>query len=259
MRSLTTILLAAVAVSAQDKFEVVSIKPAAPRTSADTMITGAVRGGPGTESPEQFFWRAGTLGQIIRQAYELKSLQLIAPTWVNAFGSDGLRFDIAASLAPGTTRSQMNVMLRNLLTERFGLRFHMEMREISAYTLNVAKGGPKLTPSAYADGGLQGGGGPRPGGSAVLRLRAGATADIANMLEVIALRGENAVVVDKTGLQGKFDFEIQYAGTAVGATDSSFPMLATVLEQDLGLRLEKGKTEVEVLVVDQINKVPTEN
>jgi uncharacterized protein (TIGR03435 family) len=250
-------LLATVIVSAQDKFEVASIKVAAPPTAADLLLGGR-RGGPGTDSPTQVVWRATPLGPLIRQAHGLKYQQLIAPKWVQETVTEDVRYDIAATLPPGTTKAQFDAMVGNLMEDRFGLKFHKETREITAYTLTVAKGGSKLTPAANPDLSPVVGGGSRPEGGNRFVSRSGPMSAIADMLEFALSRTEVAFVVDKTGLAGKYDFEIYYAGP-LDKVDSGLPALATALEQDLGLKLEKGKTQVDVLVVDQINKVPTEN
>jgi len=85
-------------------------------------------------------------------------------------------------------------------------------------------------------------------------------------------------VVDKTGLTGKYDFSVEFsppmsgltglapAGAAAGPTAALSTTLSdpgqdmvSAVQQQLGLRLEKGKGQVDVLVLDKIQKVPTEN
>jgi uncharacterized protein (TIGR03435 family) len=100
---------------------------------------------------------------------------------------------------------------------------------------------------------------PLPGGGTKMVVRRSPLANVVSMLEVFAFREEAALVVDATGLAGDFDFEVSFADTTVGAPDSGLPTLITAFEQDLGLKIEKGKAQVEVLVVDSINKVPTAN
>jgi len=70
----------------------------------------------------------------------------------------------------------------------------------------------------------------------------------------------NDFVVDKTGLSGTYDLTVEFADDAPAVADAPpLPTLSTALEQDLGLKLEKGKAEFDVLVVEHIEKVPTEN
>jgi uncharacterized protein (TIGR03435 family) len=184
----------------------------------------------------------------------VKPFQVVAPAWIST-----TTFDVAATLPPGTTKPQLATMLRTLLAERFGLAFHKDAKEVSAYALTVAKEGPKLTATAYPDIEPAVGGGPQPGGGIRFQARAGTMAIVALMLEAISFRSENAIVVDKTGLAGKYDFELRYADNNPGAADSGLPTLATALEQDLGLKLEKSKVQVDIIVVERISRTPTEN
>lgn len=87
--------------------------------------------------------------------------------------------------------------------------------------------------------------------------------NLANMLSGQA----GHLVVDKTGLTGKYDFNVEFApnptpGTplAIAANPSDLPLdLEAAVQQQLGLRLENGKGMVDVIVVDKAEKVPTEN
>jgi uncharacterized protein (TIGR03435 family) len=73
------------------------------------------------------------------------------------------------------------------------------------------------------------------------------------------LRQEAALVEDKTGLVGDFDIRMCYSGMGLDASESGWPTMQAALEKDLGVKLEKGKAMVEVLVVDSVIKIPTEN
>jgi uncharacterized protein (TIGR03435 family) len=78
-----------------------------------------------------------------------------------------------------------------------------------------------------------------------------------------------ARITDKTGLTGKYDFTLEYAGAMIAAEalppdlrdrlDENGPSIFTALEKQLGLKLEKFKTQLNVLVIDSIDKVPAEN
>jgi uncharacterized protein (TIGR03435 family) len=61
------------------------------------------------------------------------------------------RYDIAATVPPGATREQLNLMLRNLLAQRFELTLHHQQKEFPEWELTIAKGGPKLKPTAYPE------------------------------------------------------------------------------------------------------------
>jgi uncharacterized protein (TIGR03435 family) len=64
-------------------------------------------------------------------------------------------------------------------------------------------------------------------------------------------------VIDRTGIQGNYDFTLSYARD--GDTVSQLPSLFTALQEQYGLRLEKAKVPLEILVIDQVEKVPSEN
>ncbi len=239
------------------KFEVVSAKIAAPITANEKgRPSGRQPGGPGTADPEHISWRATSLASLIRSAFGIKALQMDGPAWLS--GSDSnTRYDIKATLPANATAPQLDAMLRNLLQERFGLRTHFETRERPGYTLVVSRSGTKLQPSKANEERSFFLTMPIEGGS---EFRASKTSmvTLAEALEAV-LAAEGAVVQDKTGLNGSYDIQLPFASTNVGVESSPLPSIFTALEESLGLQLEKGKVQVEVLVIDSVNKVPTEN
>ena len=64
-------------------------------------------------------------------------------------------------------------------------------------------------------------------------------------------------VVDKTGITGNYDIALNFAPE--GSTDSTLPSIFTALQEQLGLKLEPQKVPVEMLVIDHLEKVPSEN
>src|SRR3954468_11632842 len=84
-----------------------------------------------------------SLNDLIMAAYKVKQHQVTGPDWMK-----NQRFDILAKMPEGATKEQVPEMLQGLLSERFGLTFHKEMKEQSVYGLVVAKGGPKLKESS---------------------------------------------------------------------------------------------------------------
>lgn len=180
-------------------------------------------------------------------------------------------------------------MLRNLLVERFGLVVHRETQNRPLYELVVAKGGPKLreykvpasAPSKDGQRSVRGKDGlPEltPGAVGVLVLPAGpntrlsaggvSLAELLRMLEIQIGRP----VIDKTGLTGKYDFDVTWAmkrwtspsypaeptADTFDATEFG-PTLLTAFQSQLGLKFEPKDGPVEVLVVDHVSKAPTEN
>jgi uncharacterized protein (TIGR03435 family) len=89
--------------------------------------------------PGRIDWVNVSLRDMVRSAYGVKDYQVVAPDWMNS-----ARFDVQAKYPPDTPREIQNVMMQNLLAERFGVKIHKESKEVPVYNLLVAKGGPKL-------------------------------------------------------------------------------------------------------------------
>ncbi len=280
-------------------FEVASVKPAAPPAADGRMFFGS-RGGPGTPDPGQITWTNATLKTLLTIGYDVRPYQVNGPGWL-----DTERYDIIAKVPEGATKEQVNVMWQNLLKERFGMVVHHESKEFQVDELVVAKGGPKLKettldpnapppppPTGPPEGPLKRdkNGFPEMNGPGLMMLiQMGATGGpVGHMVGraqtlsqlVTALGNQtNRPVVDKTGLTGKYDFNLEYTpdmsrmpppppglagpGPAPGApgAEASDPgsNLGAALQQQLGLRLAPGKAKLDVVVVDKAEKVPTEN
>jgi uncharacterized protein (TIGR03435 family) len=250
-----SILCLSVASSGQI-FEVASVRTAAPLTIADTVgPVGATTGGPGTASPERISWRSTHLGPLILVAYGIKRSQLVAPAWVTDFDED-VRYDISAKVPAGATKDQIPAMLEALLRERFGLQVHREYRDLAAQLLTVSRDGKltKSTPTSPSHSLTYS----SRGSTVKVTGRQVTTGELAGMIEFL-LRGEGLQVLDRTGLTGTYDVGLEYSNSVVGAPDSDLPTLTRALDQNLGLRLVKEKVRTEVVVVDHVDKVPTEN
>jgi len=257
-------------------FEAASVKPSPPPDLSTNLMVSGAYGGPGTDDPIRIEYRHLDLLNLLGRAYNLPPQQLSAPDWMSRE-----TFEIAAKVPPGSTTEQVRLMLQNLLVERFQLQVHRETKEALVYFLMVAKGGPKLVP--HADD-------PQPAGAAIPRrdepVRAKFDAkgypilppgvgfgelngkarlrlensDLAGLVRRLA-RQLDAPVIDKTGLDGKYDIALSWTERPPGAepdADAGPDLLAAVSEQ-LGLKLERKKGPVEMLVVDHAEKVPTGN
>ena len=123
------------------QFEVATVKADPP--SADGRIRVMVRGGPGTNDPGRIEYQGMTLKDLLSIAYAVKNFQVLGPAWL-----DTERFNVEAKIPQGTTKPQFNVMLQNLLADRFGLKVHWVNKDIDMYALLVAKSGSKLKPAA---------------------------------------------------------------------------------------------------------------
>jgi uncharacterized protein (TIGR03435 family) len=146
VRSICAILALAVsaafaqAPAAKLAFEVASIKPAGPLDPA-AIMSGKAHVGMKIDG---FRVDIGmfAISDLIRTAYKLKSFELVAPEWMN--GMSAQRWDIMATMPPGSNKDQVPEMLQTLLAERFKLQFHKESKEHAAYELTVAKTGLKM-------------------------------------------------------------------------------------------------------------------
>jgi uncharacterized protein (TIGR03435 family) len=167
---------------------------------------------------------------------------------------------------------QIRVMIRKLVADRYGLKFHHDKRDMSAYVLTVGKDGNKLKPTQI-QGNLPGIG-IRPGtGGITLNMVNATIGDFTGFLQILVL---DRPVVDKTGIQGRYDYQCtftpddsQFGGHPPpmpaqgnnGSTDTATaaaPSLYDALQQELGLKLSAEKTAVDVIAIDHVEK-PTPN
>jgi uncharacterized protein (TIGR03435 family) len=242
----------AMAADAPLSFEVATVKPSDPNAQGRGIN---VRG-------NQFTTRNTTLGYLLAMAYSLHPKQIVnAPPWV-----DSDKWDIVATNEAQGSPSvdQVRTMLKKLLKERFGLAFHNEKRELSAYVIRPGKGEHKMTRNT--SGGTLPGLGNR--GRGVIVVRNGTMAEWADMLQASIL---DRPTIDQTGLPGRFDFqlswtpdEFQYAGRNEGTApppptdDLPRPDLFTAVQEQLGLKLEAAKVPGDVMVIDKVERA-TEN
>jgi uncharacterized protein (TIGR03435 family) len=255
-------------------FEVASVKVSEPQNKRD------VGGGPGTNDPGQFHFNSATLIDLIGIAYHVKSFQVIS----NVALQHG-EFDITAKVPAGTTRNQFEVMMQNLLAERFHLKVHKHSREFPAWEMTVAKSGLRLKESAIAsqtteqisrpskvgDDGFPVLPANRPGNSIKFTIvdgymigRLTAQQQPVSSLTRDFLGSQDPPIVDKTGLSGKYDFKLEFSRELSGPprTDANVPPvpdLFTAVQQQLGLQLVPKKLPFDVVVVDSVDRVPTEN
>ncbi|HEY4360132.1 MAG TPA: TIGR03435 family protein [Bryobacteraceae bacterium] len=276
-------------------FEVASVKPAAPSGNSPFANVFQMRGGPGTDDAGQIHYSNVALQVLLMRAYGLKMrYQLEEPNWLTS-----LTFDIEAKVPAGATLEDLNIMIQNLLIERFHLAAHRENRELAGYELVLSKGGSKMreTPEAElapAPGAAPGARGPikmRKDKDGLQELEPGAKAmtmfGIAHGGQRYSARGQDLAVLTQTlenplgkpvhnatGLTGKYDFNLTFSadertsanrGGAAPAVDAAAddpgrpPDLFTALQEQLGLKLEQKKVPVEMLVVDRMDRTPTEN
>ena len=253
-------------------FEVASVKPLAefPRmVPGGPVIRYGCFGGPGTSDPGRFTCNAASLADLVFLAYHLKPYQVTLPDWMNR-----TFYDVAATIAPGTTMEQFRLMQRDLLAERFRMTVHFEKKEVAAYELKVGKDGPKCK-ETVADAPPENGitlGDYQERGGRVLHKAKQTMEELAWYLTVRLGRP----VFDSTGLTAIYDIGLDFVqepagrgparggavsaeGGATSASDPVGPTLIGAVQSQLGLKLEAKKATIDLLVIDHAEKVPTEN
>lgn len=246
-------------------YDVVSIKPYRDKDSGTHIHV--------SEDNDSFIATGVSAKYLIELAYEVRDFQISGgPGW-----ADSEKYAISAKMDDETlealkklSREQANglrqLMLQSLLAERFNLKLSHSTKELPIYALLVSKNGLKLSPSKEATG--------HQGYSSNKRGELTATrASMSSFADRLS-RELGRKVVDKTGLQDRYDFTLHWTperltpvlagaadntqGPAAPALDSSGPTIYTALQEQLGLRLEPQKGPVETLIIESIEK-PSEN
>jgi uncharacterized protein (TIGR03435 family) len=238
------------ATEAKPTFEVATIKPSKPEERFSLLIN---RSGILNTT-------ASSLSDLIKFAYDLHPRQITGgPSWLETE-----KFDITAKAdTPGIpSHEQLKAMLRQLLADRFQLKFHHDSKELSVYAITVSKTGQKLSKNETNPKGLPGFGG---GGRGGLRVVNATMAEFGAMMQANVL---DRPVVDQTGLgAARWDFILKWTpdpslappgapnAPAPPAPDADAPPdLFLAMQQQLGLKLEATKAAVDVLVIDRAEK-----
>jgi len=188
------------------------------------------------------------LGRVISYAYRLPNFRVSG----EIPGSESV-YQINAAMPPDTTDDQMRLMLQSMLKDRFHMQFHWASKDVDGYILTAPKGGPKSEnpPAGALDG------------QVVWRMEtryvhkiAGQRAPISELVATLE-RGLRTFVRDETGLKGNYNFAFHFA-TQDSPADVDAPSLFTAV-QDIGLKLERRKGPMSSLVVDKIDRIPTDN
>jgi uncharacterized protein (TIGR03435 family) len=276
---------AAVWAAAPVEFEVVSIKPAKPMTMGKMMVGMNADGA-------MLRYTNVSLKDCIREAYQVRDYQIQGPDWL-----ESERFDIVAKLPAGSNKKQIPEMLQAMLAERFHLAVKQGSEEHAVYALIAGKGGPKLKkaevetspkPDERHVGGM--------GGKNAMMMRvspegvhlmapSATLGGLAEMMSHFAARP----VVDMTGIPGEYDFELTFApetmrampfgggpgggpggGAKMGpppgagerdAAEAPAEPAPSIYDavKAYGLKLEPRKAPMETVVVEHVDRMPTEN
>jgi uncharacterized protein (TIGR03435 family) len=261
-------------------FEVASIKPSEPQPMNQIRIGMNADAG-------MLRYTNVALKDIVRVAYRVKDFQVEGPDWMGS-----ARFDIVAKFPAGATQDDVPEMLQDMLAERFRLTIHHDSKEHAIFALIPGKDGPKLKAAEVQtrQDAPTPGAAPRPGGGTPrgalmfmmdpsgMHLKAPAVT-LANLCDAIS-RFTERPVLDMTNIQGQYEFDLVFMPeTTHGmprmmgpppavagvdhSSDGSAPSEpgASIYEavQRYGLKLEPRKAPMDMIVIDHIEKTPTEN
>jgi uncharacterized protein (TIGR03435 family) len=248
-------------------FEVASIKPA----PTQMMSRGKIRIGMSIDAGHV----SGTLSlmDMIAAAYDVKPYQVVGPDWLTSE-----RFDVNAKIPDGVPETRVNEMFQTLLADRFKLTIHRDTKDHAIYALVVGKNGPKLQEAAPDESDPAG---PSrnvsrmktQGGRLHMQIDRTTMKDFADTIS----RFLDRPVIDMTGLTGSYQMSLDLSmddmknmmrsqGINLGvpgapsdsAADPSGSSVFTAVQQ-FGLKLESRKAPLEAIVVDRLEKSPTEN
>jgi uncharacterized protein (TIGR03435 family) len=233
---------------AKPKFDVVTVKPSDPNRPGKLFT---IRG-------RQVLTINTTVNDLVTFAYSLQTKEIVnGPTWMDE------KFDVDGTpdVEGQPNIQQMRLLIQDALVARFGLKFHNEKREMGAYVLTLGKGGPKMTvtsDSPNAPGNFM------FGGLGQLHVTNSTMANFCHGMQEAVM---DKPVVDQTGLTDRYDFNLKWTpdqsqfasfGGHIPAPNpddpNAPPSLYTALQEQLGLKMETAKANVDVMVIDHIEK-----
>jgi len=262
------------------RFEVTSVKP---------ILEQPVGSAAGVQFSQRYARFSNvSLKDFVGFAFGMRMQQIIAPDWLGS-----VRFEIAGTLPETYKPADMPAMMQALLEDRFHMRAHREKREFAVYGLEVAPGGiklPRADEPTLADGPFTVTANSAAGGGTAIDLGNGATLTIGNnridarkvtmfQLTETLSRFVDRQVLDRTALTGRYDVTIELSPddfraamfrSAIAGGDGLPPQALRLLEnsslsaipdalKSLGLLLQPRRAPLEVVVIDSIDKTPTEN
>ena len=241
--------------SVAPKFEVATIKR---NQSGDR--SGGIRPAPGGE---RYVATNVSLRLMLAVAYRVKGDQITGgPGWI-----DSERYDMNAKAERPSTVEDLHLMLKDLLTEQFKLQFHRETKELPVYALMVDKGGPKLQPHEAQNAGDPWVDVAFDQGKMTWHAKFAPMDYFVWRLSLMMDRP----VIDLTKLKGGYDFDLAFtperpqgppppggAPRDEAPLESSGPTIFDAVRTQLGLKLERQKGPVEIMVIDHAEK-PAEN
>jgi uncharacterized protein (TIGR03435 family) len=222
-------------------FEVATIKPSDPADQGQGFQT---RG-------RHVKLRNESVTSMVMFAYAVHNKQIAGgPSWM----SDHFDVDGVPDVIGEPNLKQMQEIVQKMLADRFGMKFHREKRELAIYAITKDKGGVKLEKSKLPgdEGADQTGNGSAEG--QMMKFTNNSMDDFALGMQYFL----DKPVVNETGLTEKYDFTLRWNTKLVPEADSDVPGLFTAAREQLGLRIEATKGQVDVLVIEELAR-PTAN
>jgi uncharacterized protein (TIGR03435 family) len=199
-----------------------------------------------------------TAKMMMATVYRIPARQIIGgPDWF-----DTERFDLEAKADHMYSLDDLHTMFKNLLADRFALKFHLQIKEGPVYDLLTDKSGVKMKPAgSVSDLGIP----IMPSGPGEF---IGTKVPIPYLCFFLGLvvRNDPRPVIDKTGLTQVYDFKLEYAPEPPPEASAenlppelqNRPTIFEALREQLGLRLEPAKGPVDFYVIDRLN-LPSPN
>jgi uncharacterized protein (TIGR03435 family) len=219
--------------AAGPEFDVASVKPDPSVGVISALLPAPAQG--------KLLAKHVSLMHLISFAYDLSYARISGPSWL-----DSEAFDIQAKGQAGSKDADMRQMMRALLAGRFGLQCHRETKEARVYLLVPASGSLKMVPADQPTP-------HRPNFPPSPHRTMGGDGTMAELATQLS-RAVTVPVIDRTGVAGKFHYYLWW-----GDNPDTDPDIFQAVKDQLGLKLQAGKSDVEFLVIDRVNKTPSEN
>jgi uncharacterized protein (TIGR03435 family) len=225
------------------EFDAASIKPSK---------AGGGRGSMNSDSGRITYTNV-SLRDCLMAAYDAKDYQISGPDWMRTD-----RFDIIATASGSASDDAMKLMLQKLLTARFQMTVRREKKDLPVYAMVIAKGGTKLHETETP-------------GKSNMRMTSGGVAftsvtvqELIDDMSRLRTAEMDRPVIDDTGLKGRYDFTVtlfasQEEMTAAMSKGDFGSSIFTLIQEQLGLKLEPRKLPLEMVIVEKAERIPTEN
>ena len=231
-------------------FEAADVHPSPKNPNPNIQsLGGFARGG-------RYQFKNATMVDLIANAYSVEPEKVVGgPFWLETD-----RFDVLAKAPMSVTPANTKLMLRSLLADRFKLVTHNEDKQMNAWTMTAVTPGKPGPQMKEAKGGPSNCNGQPDGANTVLTCVNMSTAVLAQLLRQADPGTFDSPVADLTGLEGSWDFQLTLTtpGAIAAAGKDAIP-IREAIEKQLGIRIEQQKRAIATLIVDSVNRKPTDN